>query len=112
MTPDKNTLLGGKRRSEARKTRDYKVFLYHVTVSRKGPIRSLKYCLKRNISFSFKPFEIQIACIPRQQQVKVAYKPQFNINSLFPSRKAQHDSDRPKLGTLYRTRNCKSYDFV
>ena len=49
--------------------------------------------------------------ILKQQKVKVAYKPQQTINSLFPRPKELDDSDRQKPGTVYKI-NCTQCNFV
>jgi len=53
----------------------------------------------------------RIGRVLRQQQVKVAYKPQITINSLFPRPKAQKGADRPKSGIVYKSSctNCVAY---
>lgn len=38
----------------------------------------------------------------KQQQVRVSYKPQVTINSLFPRPKEQDDSDYQKSGIVYK----------
>jgi len=50
----------------------------------------------------------RIGRVLRQQQVKLAYKPQITINSLFPRPKEQKEADRPKLGLVYKSSctNC------
>ena len=53
----------------------------------------------------------RIGRVLRQQQVKVAYKPQITINSLFPRPKEQKDADRPQSGVAYKI-NCTNYNFV
>ena len=45
----------------------------------------------------------RIGRVLRQQKVKVAYKPQITINSLFPRAKAQKEADRPKSGIVYKS---------
>ena len=53
----------------------------------------------------------KIGGILKQQQVKVAYKPQLTINSLFPRHKKLDDSDRQKSGIVYRI-SCTQCNFV
>ena len=49
--------------------------------------------------------------ILKQQEVKVAYKPQLTINSLFPRPKEQDESDRQKSVIVYKI-NCTQCNFV
>ena len=53
----------------------------------------------------------RIGRVLRQQQVKVADKPQITINSLFPRPKAQTHADRPQLGIVHKI-SCTNCDFV
>ena len=53
----------------------------------------------------------KIGRILKQQKVKVAYKPQQTINSLFPRPKEQEESDRQKSGLVYKI-NCTQCNFV
>ena len=53
----------------------------------------------------------KISRILKQQKVKVAYKPQQTINSLFPRPKERDDSDRQKSGIVYKI-NCTQCNFV
>ena len=53
----------------------------------------------------------KIGRILKQQKVKVAYKPQQTINSLFPRPKELDDSDRQKSGIVYKI-NCTQCNFV
>ena len=53
----------------------------------------------------------KIGRILKQQKVKVAYKPQLTIKSLFPRPKEQDDSDRQKSGIVYKI-NCTQCNFV
>ena len=53
----------------------------------------------------------EIGCILKQQQVKVAYKPQLTINSLFPRHKELDYSDRQKSGIVYKI-SCTQCYFV
>ena len=53
----------------------------------------------------------KIGRILKQQKVKVAYKSQQTINSLFPRPKEQDDSDRQKSGIVYKI-NCTQCNFV
>jgi len=53
----------------------------------------------------------RIGRVLRQQQVKVAYKPQITINSLFPRPKAQKEADRSQSGVVYKI-SCTNCDFV
>ena len=53
----------------------------------------------------------KIGRILKQQKVKVAYKPQLTINSLFPRPKERDDSDRQKSGIVYKI-NCTQCNFV
>ena len=46
-----------------------------------------------------------------QQKVKVAYKPQLTISSLFPRPKELDDSDRQKSGIVYKI-SCTQCNFV
>ena len=52
----------------------------------------------------------KIGCILKQQKVKVAYKPQQTINSLFPRPKELDDSDRQKSGIVYKIK-CTQCNF-
>ena len=53
----------------------------------------------------------KIGCILNQHKVKVAYKPQQTINSLFPRLKELYDSDRQKSGIVYKI-SCTQCNFV
>ncbi|XP_015780594.1 PREDICTED: uncharacterized protein LOC107358508 [Acropora digitifera] len=53
----------------------------------------------------------KIGRILNQQKVKVAYKPQQTINSLFPRPKELDDSDRQKSGIVYKL-SCTQCNFV
>ena len=53
----------------------------------------------------------KIGRILNQQKVKVAYKPQQTINSLFPRPKELDDSDRQKSGIVYKI-SCTQCNFV
>ena len=53
----------------------------------------------------------KIGRILKQQKVKVAYKPQQTINSLFPRPKELDDSDRQKSGIVYKI-SCTQCNFV
>ena len=53
----------------------------------------------------------EIGGILKQQKVKVAYKPQQTISSLFPHPKELDDSDRQKSGIVYKI-NCTQCNFV
>ena len=53
----------------------------------------------------------KIGRILKQQKVKVAYKPDLTINSLFPRPKELDDSDRQKSGIVYNI-NCTQCNFV
>ena len=53
----------------------------------------------------------KIGRILKQQKVKVAYKSQLTINSLFPRPKEQDESDRQKSGIVYKI-NCTQCNFV
>ena len=53
----------------------------------------------------------QIGRILKQQKVKVAYKRQQTINSLFPHPKEREDSHRQKSGLVYKI-NCTQCNFV
>ena len=45
------------------------------------------------------------------QQIKVAFKPLRNVNSLFPRTKAQEKVDRTQSGTVYKI-SCANCSFV
>ena len=53
----------------------------------------------------------KIGRILNQHKVKVAYKPQQTINSLFPRPKELDDSDRQKSGNVYKI-SCTQCNFV
>ena len=53
----------------------------------------------------------KIGRVLKQQKVKVAYKPQLTINSLFPRPKELDDSDRQKSGIVYKI-HCTQCNFV
>ena len=53
----------------------------------------------------------KIGRIVKQQKVKVAYKPQLTINSLFPSPKELDDAERQKSGIVYKI-SCTQCNFV
>ena len=53
----------------------------------------------------------KIGRILKQQKVKVAYKPQQTINSLFPRMKELDDSDYRKSGIVYKI-SCTQCNFV
>ena len=53
----------------------------------------------------------KIGRIFKQQKVKIAYKPQLTINSLFPRLKELDGSDRQKSGIVYKI-NCTQCKFV
>ena len=53
----------------------------------------------------------KIGRILKQQEVKVAYKPQLSISSLFSRPKEQDDSDRQKSGIVYKI-NYTQCNFV
>ena len=55
--------------------------------------------------------KIAIGRILKQQKVKVAYKPQQTIDSLFPRPKELDDSDCQKSGVVYKI-SCTQCDFV
>jgi len=52
----------------------------------------------------------KIGLILKQPKVKVAYKPQQTINSLFPRPKEREDSDRQKSGIVNKI-NCTQCNF-
>ena len=57
-----------------------------------------------------KEFQNELA-LPKQQRIKVTFKPQITIKSLFPRPKAQNDADQPKSGIVYKI-SCTNCEFV
>ena len=51
-----------------------------------------------------------ISRILRQQQIKVAFKPLRNVNSLFPRPKAREKVDRPQSGTVHKI-SCTNWTY-
>ena len=79
-----------------------------------------KHLIETNINVNFNSFVVlsyaqgvseKISHILKQEKVKVGYKPQQTINSLFPHPKERDDSDLQKSGIVHKI-NCIRCNFV